>query len=398
MEQRYEENICHDKQIKGIKKRTIPINTAITDSFRLKIKFDDCKILDSRLTSETEIVYLETGEITDNKNPPKPLIIEKDGIKVRIFLTTQPLWNSVKKENITTKYINLTISSKLLKERYFEGIHKNNLKYFYNCFIDYGIFECSFNTFLDSGMSDTDVCINRYSHNKNIFIDALKSLFQQSDTKQKYLNPFFTDPNNLGLEFYKRDKAKPSLPYLKFYHKELELLNKKEGDTVGVFYNTFLKDYYSEDIKELTRVEATIKNYKHKLRLKKYGILPAFKTLREYFEISQKDLYNFVVFSLNAYIITKPRVKAPNLSPSDHLLYESIQNNIIKGYDYKSLLSLVETFKGSSPKATKNAKSRMRKKIAYLYDLLIHKDLKIQAKSNHNFHVLEYLRFLNIRG
>ena len=73
-----------------------------------------------------------------------------------------------------------------------------------------------------------------------------------------------------------------------------------------------------------------------------------------------------------------------------------MQTCIYNGSDFEQIMNYVETFKGTSQKVTANARSRMRKKIKEIYDLLIHKDFKIQAKLNHNNHVLEYLRFFGI--
>lgn len=369
----------------------IPINTPLTDSFSLKIPFLDCEIIDKRLTSQTCIYYESLDLIDCELNPPKPIIIQYQGITVRIGLNEIPLLNPITKVKTLTKFINLTVSAKLLKQRYFEGINRSNIEILYNEFISFKIFTCSFQTFLNGYISDVDICINRYSNSPIAFEDSLDVLTAQTGTKSKFLHKV-SECQNLGLAFNKRAFAKPSIPFIKFYHKEFELLTKS-----AEFYNKFLFPKYASQIKNLTRVEVTIKNYDHKKRLKKFNICDDFKTLNEFLLIKEKDLYNIIVFSINSYIETKPRQKAPNLSPTDHIIFELIQNCLLAGMDYKTISNLVLSFKGSTQQSTDVARSRMRKKIKDLFDLLIHKDLKIQGIAKHNAHVLEYLSFINLK-
>ena len=371
--------------------QNIPINTPLTDSFSLKLLFDDCTIIDQRLTSQTCIYYESLDMVDCELSPPKPIKIISNGITIRIGLAEIPIFNAVTKEKNQTKFINLTVSSKLLKERYFEGININTVKYLYEEFIKFNIFTCTYETFLNGYISDVDICINRYSDSPQIFSDALDCLISQTGNKQKHLHKV-SESMNMGLSFNKREHAKPSIPFIKLYHKEFELLGNSAD-----FYNTYLFPHYALQIKNLTRIEVTIKNYAHKERLKKYNICPQFKTLTEYLNIPEKDLYNVVIFSINSYIENKIRQKAPNLSPTDHIIYELIQNCILSGYDFKTLQFIAMSFKGSSKQSTDVAQSRMRKKIKDLFDLLIHKDLKIQNKATHNNHVLEYLKFINFK-
>lgn len=368
----------------------IPTNIALTDSLSLKIPFDECKVIDERLTSYTCIYYQSLDAVDCELHPPKPIVIQSYGITLRISLVEIPIFNEDKGEKIQTKFINLTLSSKLLKHRYFEGITKDTTLTLYNEFIALNVFRCSYDTFLGGYASDIDVCVNRYADSPNSFLDVLKSLISQSGNKAKHCH-LIRQNENLGLTFNKRSFAKPSLPFIKLYFKHWELLSKSAD-----FYNNFLFPEYANEIENLTRIEATIKNYDHKRRLAKFGILPQFKTLKEYLEIPQSDLLRFVKFSLGAYVIEQSRMKAPNLSPTEHIIFELIQNCILKGYDFDTLIMLVETFEGSTTESTQVSRSRMRKKIKELFDLQIHFDAKLQVKATANKHVNEYLNFLKL--
>lgn len=369
----------------------IPIDYALTDSLSLKIPLSECSVHDKRLTSYTCIYYESLDLVDCELYPPKPIIISNNGITVRISLVEIPIYDSQKDEKINTKFINLTLSSKLLKDRYFEGITKNNINYLYNEFIKFDVFRCSLDNFLDGYASDIDVCINLYVQHRNHYLDALKVLMVDSGVKVKHMH-LVNQAENLGLSINKRAFAKPSLPFIKLYFKQDELLSKS-----AEFYNKYLFPEYAPLIKNLTRVEATIKNYAHKTRLDKFKILPQFKTLREYLNFSEGQLRNFVIFSLKSYIIPQYRIKSPKLSPTDHIIFELLQNCIMKGYDQNSLLKVVDTFSSNTKEITQVNQSRMRKRIRDLLDTIIMKDVKIQTKLNYNNHVLSYLEQLNIK-
>lgn len=386
---------------------SIPVNIPFIDSLSLKLPLNDVTVIDTRLTSETLVVYTDTGEvetrindfgqIDDIVHPPKPIIIEKKGVKIRLSIVNINLFDTVLNEKVPTKFINITLSSKMLKERYFEGINRNNIEYFYNEFMDFKVFKCSFRTFKKGIVSDVDVAINRYCSSLTAFSGALDALYLQSGTRSKYLRLFGKTENqkkegNIGLSFSDRNSARPSTPFIKFYHKQMELLHKSSEFNENYLYN------YQCEIVGLTRVEATVKNHKHKRRLAKYDVLPMFRTLDDLLDINSQDLYNFVIFSLNAYITPRLRLKAPDLTPTDHIIFELLQNCVINGYDYDSLLSIADTFKASSKSAEGPTKSRIRKKITTLFDLLVHKDLKLLKKSKMNKDISEYLSYFKIQS
>ncbi|MFI1773757.1 hypothetical protein [Thalassobellus citreus] len=368
----------------------IPINKALTDSLSLKIPLSECHVVDSRLTSYTCIYYASLDQVDSELHPPKPIIISKYGITVRFSLVEIPIFDEITEKKIPTKFINLTVSSKLLKHNYFQGINKQTVLTLYNEFMNFGVFRCSYETFLNGYCSDVDICINHYVDSPQIFHEVLKYLIAMSGNKSKHCH-LIAKVDNLGLEFNKRNFAKPSLPYVKLYFKHWELLSKS-----AEFFNTYLFPDYAHKIENLARIEATIKNYDHKRRLNKFKILPNFKTLKDYLEIPQEKLINFVKFSLNSYLEKQKRLKAPNLSPTEHIIFELIQNCIHKGHDLSTLLPIVETFQGSSPETTRMQRSRMRATIKRLFDLNTNKDLELQQKVYENEKINEYLKLLGL--
>lgn len=376
---------------KALTNPLIPINKAVIDSLSLKIPFSECNIIDERLTSQT-CIYYETLDMIDCElHPPKPIVIIQDGITVRVSLTEIPIYNKELDKHETTKFIVLTLSSKLLRTRYFEGIHKHNLMYLYNQFMYMNVFRCSLETFINGHISDIDICINLYVEHPSIYHDALNLIVTDCGVKAKYCH-LINENQNLGLTINTRHSAKPSLPFIKLYYKEYELLTKS-----AEFYNKFLFPEYGQAIKKLTRIECTIRNAHHKRRLIKHNIIPEYTTLKEFVEIPESNLREFVVFSLKSYIEPQFRIKSPDLSPTDHIIFQLIQNCYQKGYDKDSLLQIADLFDNHNKDSTDVARSRIRSKIKSLSDLILNTDLKIAAKENYNHHVISYLNQLNLK-
>lgn len=367
----------------------IPIQKALTDSLSLSLPYHDCHIIDKRLTDMPILYYPSLDEYDDELLNAKPITIERNGIKLRFSLAEIPDWQDKKN---TLKFIRITLNAKLLKQRYFEGITNENKLLLYNQLISYNVIRFSFKTFLNGSVSDIDICYNDYTPSLKHFSSALDCAILDSLDKKRYLKKFFdTATGNYGLSFNQRQTASPSQPFIKLYHKEHELYNRSPE-----FWNTYLQKDYCKQIKNLTRIEVTIKNYAHKRRLIKYGLIPKFKTLQEYLLIKENDLKNVIVFSAKTYIGKKPRIKSPNLSPTDHLIFEMIQSLYLKGSCIDDILNLVDLFHGNTPEVTNVSRSRMRKKVKDLSNLILFKDLKLKTEHNYNQKVYSYLKRMNL--
>ena len=369
----------------------IPIETPLIDSLSIMLPFHQCSIIDKRLENLPMLFYPDIVDQNDNPYTDgvylsnQPIIIAYHGIKLRFSLVSLPNPDDRTKSD---RFISITLNAKLLKERYFEGISKDNLLRLYNQIIDFDVIQFSFESFKNAKCNDVDICYNVYVPSLKHFIEAIKLCQQDAGEKSKYLKPFIdTAKGNYGLNFNQRQFAKPSLPFIKLYNKEFELLNKSAD-----FWNIYLFKHFGSQIRNLTRVEATIKNYAHKRRLNKYGIIPMFKTLDELLEIDKQSLVDFIVFSKSSYIGKWFKMKSPNLSPQDHIIFELIQKCILNGASTSELLDVAETFKGTSDQTTRNAKTRIRKKIKQLSNMILKNNEKLSRNNNLNNDAYEYLK------
>ena len=369
----------------------IPIQTALTDSLSVSIPIEDVEVLDARLLDAPILYYPSIDHFEKDQLPNTPIVKENNGIKIRFSIFTRP--HAIDKE-IQLKFLKITVNSKLLHERYFDGITAENIHVVYERLIEYNVVMFCFETFLNSTCNDIDVCYNDYVASLQHFSRALDLSILDSLDRHKYLKKFWNEGNgNYGLSFNQRLTARPSTPFIKLYHKEHELINRSPE-----FWNTYLYKHFSQKIKGLTRVEATIKNYAHKKRLERYGILPPFKTLKEFLLIPEKSLKDFICFSASAYVGKQYRNKAYNLSPMDYLLYELIQTAITSGVDESYFEILISQYKGTNEKSDDVAKSRMRKKVNELKELAFAKDIKLKNQYDNANEVNSYLQKMGFRN
>lgn len=374
--------------------KIIKTNIPVFDSIKITIPISKLDYLDPTIQSEYIKVYPELGNYTTSElETNNQITIIRNGIRVRIGLQALNISGFNKEFTKPTKCITTVITSKFLGNKYFDGINNKNIEIIYNELMEMNIFKCSLKTFKTAKYSDTDICLNRYVESQQSWNDILKQLIQQSGTKQKFFNHFNdVKNNNIGLEINTRNKATASTPYIKFYHKEFELKSEKNIE----FYKKYLEKEYSNSIKNLTRVEVTIRNSAHRKRLVKKGITSQYKNLGELLEMPKKEMYNVITSSLNEYIIKMKRVKTDKLSPTEYLIFEMIQHLIELGMSYNEILSIAKLYKGSSDNNTKMGKARTKKIINKLFDLAFEKDAKIREKNKINTEVKKYLNFLGI--
>jgi hypothetical protein len=363
----------------------IPINTPLIDSFTLRIPFDKCKIIDARLTSYTLKIYEQTGEISKDLEGPKPIrITTPEGITLRIGLAHIPIKNQRK----TLDFITLTVTTKLLKQHYFKGINLNTIKIIYDHFISLKVFKCTYKTFLNSQISDIDINVNRYVTNYQTFRHIITDLNRSANEKQRYFN-IFKKADNTGVDINTRYKATPSLPYIKLYHKQIEL------ETKSLPFNlAYLQDH---NIENLIRVEMTIKNHTHKKYLVRKGIITEYETLYDFLNIPQEQLLQFLQHSIQCYTEKKVHIKSTELSSKEQLLYKTINYMRSKG---ETLTSIMHILKSTYYHKNIQTQKRMRRKhntqIRDIY-LNIKKQLDIsQLHRAENKEVNDFFNYLNI--
>lgn len=369
----------------------IPINKALIDSFTVFIPLENVQILDYKLTEPYKIFYDTTSEIIEELNPPKPIFSDVNGIRFRFSLV---VWTHPKTRE-TQNLISITVTSKFLKEHYFEGINADNVKNVVDHINAQNVIKLDLQTFLNSSVNDIDFCVNYYLQ-FDAYKTALRMLYEYVKPSKKPFVEMYprketeTIKKNYGLTFSNRFTASISKPFIKYYHKENELL---ENSTE--FYNTYIYPHLSpaNNIKDLIRKEVTIKNSVHKASLIKKSLVPVdnnLKTVSDLLRLPQYNLDLITNVQLKQYFEKRSFSVSEDLSSMEKILVYYITELIDKAsYDKLSLLfplTLIDC---------KVNRSRTKKKLSSLIDIATSTDF-VAKKIEENSFANEFLRMQNI--
>tara|TARA_A100000171_G_C2140435_1_gene155150 strand:- start:383 stop:1444 length:1062 start_codon:yes stop_codon:yes gene_type:complete len=296
------------------------------DSLRLRLPYNEVECIDTTIEEKYCKYYPKTGEISKEEEIDLVKWSENNGIKTKISIA------NLINEGILEKVFVLLINAKQLKERYFEGITINNLPSVYNYLIGLNIIHFTYKTFLNGCISDIDIC---YDVNVKVstMINSNREIYNNvKPSCARLVRPPFKRKDNTGLNFNERNKATPSKPHIKIYHKTCEL-NTRSLD----FAKAYLKDINFENI---GRLEFTVKNRAH---FKYLGLYP--KTLMDLLEIKQTKLQDIVFSGILKYIDTNGHIKDySKLTPSETLLLKVIELAKDKGATNENFYSLLNVF------------------------------------------------------
>ena len=243
------------------------------DSLKLRINYEDTQILNDSLLAHWIQVNELTGEVRSDKDfRDNAYYIKDNGISTRYAIEKQ-----ITSDKSIKPFVAIAINSKMLGNRYFEGITPDNIKLVYDYLINQKIVEFSYDTFLGAQCTDTDYKKDFVCTDIDTLIIKLESITKASNKKGEGCQKF-TKYDNKGIQWSdRRTTSINRAPYIKIYSKHLDLTyNSKD------FANVFLND---KDTKDLTRVEFTIKNRKH---FKVYGITDT--SLKSIISIQQDTL------------------------------------------------------------------------------------------------------------
>lgn len=254
-------------------------NYSKIDSFTLLILLKDLEIRSSTFLSAYQKLY-SSGEVEDSEEFYNSYA-KTENKNAKTFLKYKKVSRIFKGER--KDFIQIMITSKLLRKNYFNGLNKINIKDIYNYIIDDDIINLSEESFLNSYVTDIDICKD-YKANENEF-KALKDMLKENvlSTKEHVVKTQrINSAVMFGIQFNERHKATPTKPFAKLYFKSEELQSAKTLPFTNVNLNS-----YFEDIKNgIARFEVTIKNFEHKKRL---GIQDV-KTLYDLLEIPETKL------------------------------------------------------------------------------------------------------------
>ncbi|AXH73827.1 MAG: replication protein [Microviridae sp.] len=216
-----------------------------------QIKIDSLRILipEQEVTNHSavnkEVQLLGTdGTFYNEVFRKNALSIEHKGCMIRIALASQT------RGELQLKAYAISITAKMTGN-YFEGITNESLRDIYEftqSVRDGLIF--SFDSFERAMIADIDYAID--FEMKPEELNEIGNLVRRIIKPElvSYFNQF-KQKDNIGFEFNRREKATPGKPFVKIYHKTLEIRNKNEGWA-----------RHLGEIPQIARLETTIKNSK----------------------------------------------------------------------------------------------------------------------------------------
>jgi len=269
------------------------------DSCKLSIPLTLLKTYDSTIIKHIIELDKSTGEVLDDfKKFAKRYFFQEFSVYVSIVENKRISLNSFEDSLI------LLINSKQIGVRYFEGITPITLPLFYHLMVkEMKIFDCDYDTFLMSSITDIDFKKDYQIELPNYkeLVDGCETMTRPSSSKDKGKTKF-GGKYNYGIEWSKRkgNKKAISQPFVKIYHKGMELLSE---DGSLEFHNKYLSAYY--DVSNVMRLEVTVQDKKHlktfKLGLKEYN-------LREVISLTQEQMNGIISKCINKHLL--PRTKS----------------------------------------------------------------------------------------
>lgn len=327
------------------------LNVAI-DSMTILVPMDAFVRYPIGLYDDYLVINSETSEIVEDSH--RPVVHEKHGIKTRCSIYNL----------IGVSYVSITVNSKMLRFAYLDGICNHNfilienyLQNTFNCLFSPDwmkrtiVIDCDFKG--DFYMNSSD-----YTENLQVFRKAKGSKIYYAK-KVDYIS----EKQIAGLQFVNRRDGSIRYPFVKFYDKLDEMLNRS-SDFFEKFFVTMDDRIPFHDLK---RVEVTVRNKDHFISLGVHDTtLYSILNLSNETKLSIiKSLVNrhFDEFGIHSQLPTDSTLVAKKLCmPKDYLIVEMMlilmkENN----FTLKQCLSLLDTYPGLVDNTKSNIKRTLKK-------------------------------------
>jgi hypothetical protein len=328
------------------------------DSTKVRVPLDDCQILNDSLQDKWVMVHEETGEISSTDFKFNCYTTEANGIKLRIGI--EGIKTSVADAGghpVTSMFITMVITSKMLEKDYFNGITKETLPRVYDYIMSLQVFSCSYDTFCHSMVTDTDICKD-FIADFGEMRELMKSMEKHStpySAKGVGVRTYLNGDNQNGIEWNDRNTTSLRHPFVKVYYKYLDFY----GNGVKQDRKDFAKAYINpNDCKDRYRLEATVKNRK---AFNAYGVTDT--TLINVVSLSQEKLSEIVSKSLNKNIekpTRKPNTPNEGMKPADTYTY----NVLVMLLEYQPYGIVINAVTEGMPRSSR---SKYAKKVDTIY-------------------------------
>jgi len=364
-----------------VNKNINTLDTIEIDSLKLRIPFDQVKILDYKLEDTLTSHWESTGELNETKKPNQVPTIKEDEFGNHIYSYKWSIVSQTLERGRTNKFLRIGLNTKALHQHYFKGISRDTVKFLYKQLMAEKKVYFSFETFLKADCTDIDF-------KKDIVCDAFAQSTKRLDEMTKPHRKSskgaerFNKKWNKGIMWSTRKKATPGNPFFKIYDKHLMCVaksNDPDQTAMRHFYNQYLKGGL-DDVKYRVRIEYNLKDKKH---LQKCGI--ATQTFKDLLFLTQ-DEKNKVLESIVKTHMLPPIMQTQkpktDLKPSDMVYY-----SLMSGWSDNSFYSRDVIIKHATEQIhPASRRSEMKKKLESLWDTYI--AMRTKAKENESMNHL----------
>jgi hypothetical protein len=353
------------------------------DSVFIQIPISQVKLQSTLLGEYVSDVSLSSGQIEDGVRFKTQHFHKENGINTELSIGT--LYRGFKSGDNSEQVLQIKLTSKQLKERYFEGITSDNVIHLHTYLTGLGVAEFSLDAMLSARWVDFDVKTDFQEHGKGLDYvrDTINKLVKYVNPKYKsnsatYREGYshFNKPNNNGLQFLDRKKAigRSLAPYknqfCKFYNKSLMLSSDKESSK---FADAYLK---GQNLDNILRYESGVKGN----ALRDYYGLPS--TFGKLLKVDESTLLQILRKPLETHLDfdkvqkVKTEAKSNGFKQLSEMLVADKLNELMKpsngknglGYDeaVESMVNEVYPLADDRPftQVEKNGRSRMRTQIS----------------------------------
>lgn len=345
------------------------------DSFKLRIPIEKVTFVSTTFCEQFKKLYI-TGELDEDFSLEKHKTDITNGISTRIGVVCNRVGKDESKE-----FVYFQINSKMCRERYLEGITPDTLKSVYEYIMALNIVYVDYDEFKDGFVTDIDFAYD-INITASLMVELNKKIYSKvREDRFKYVDKPFGKQDNVGMQFNRRDKATPSLPFIKIYHKGIEMQHHSNE-----FYAAYLSGI---DLSNHGRLEYTLKNAKHQNYL---GI--SIKTLNQLMEVNRMLIENIVLRGIPECYVEKRLIVKNNakISPTEMLVLHLMTELVNHGGDKQSIYSVLSTY-DITQVSDRRDKGRVKKIIDNCFSLLdtgTKKSIKVNEEVNDILRVLKF--------
>jgi len=316
------------------------------DSLQIRVPLVSVDDYSHDLTENTYLVS-ETGEVLEERTTNRVHLTKDKALSFQVKNVRHS-----GRENIPC--VQIMATSKLLGERYFEGINKANFQIIQNAIQRSGLINIRPDILLTQGLvTDVDIKADAYLPPHVDFVEYTKQLERDCRTSAKIgegCKRYNNQDQGQGIQFGTRKTATVSRPFFKVYNKCLELLtNSSEFTRENITGN--------HDLLGLVRTEVTVKNREAFKRV----LGTSDNTLGNLLSFSPTTLNQALTHAGNAHLskVTKYCSRTTQgLSGNSLTIYNFMRNCLESGMSLSDVLELATT--GHDKKGRQRSRSLIK--------------------------------------